>query len=174
MRTTFVRAVRGYALPALVLLAVSACSASATSQAPSSHSMSSPAAGSPAALPEGFPIGTWSTTITEADLRAGGLTQEGELTENAGVISMTMASDGTWSSVQESEVDLRWPVFQGTWTIVDADTFRQTTTFPPDFAGDVVDFTWNMEGEELRLHVDNPPDPVLPIITETHPWHSTN
>jgi hypothetical protein len=163
MRTTLGRTIRGVAATALVLATISACSATAASQAPSSPL---------ASVPDDVPIGSWTTTITEADLRAGGLTTEGDLAENAGVVTLTMASDGTWSTVQEADVDLRWPVFRGTWTVVDADTFRQTTTFPADFAGDEVDFTWRMEGGALRLAVDNPPDPVLPIIIETHPWQA--
>lgn len=158
MNATLGRTLRGLAATAAILTAIAACSAGAASPPPS------------VSVPDGFPIGVWTTTITEADLRAGGLTKEGEFAENAGVVTLTMASDGTWSTAQESEVDLRWPVFRGTWTVVDEDTFRQTTTFPADFAGDVVDFTWRSEGDALRIEVDTPPDPVLPIIFETHPW----
>ena len=43
-------------------------------------------------------------------------------------------------------------------------------TFPTDFAGDVVNFTWKIEDGSLILKVVNPPDHILPIIMESHPW----
>jgi hypothetical protein len=170
MNIPFGRTLLGLAGAALVLAAIVACSAGVAPTPLSSSSVSSPPAASPAALPDGFPLGSWTTTITEADLRAGGMTAEGEIAENAGVVTLTMAGDGTWSTVQEAAVDVRWPVFRGTWTVVDPDTFRQTTTFPADYAGDVVDFTWRIQDDALVLAVDDPPDPVLPIIIESHPW----
>jgi hypothetical protein len=51
-----------------------------------------------------------------------------------------------------------------------ANSFRQTTTFPADFAGDVVDFTWAIEDGALLIRVTDPPDPVLPIVMESHSW----
>ncbi len=125
---------------------------------------------SSAAIPEGFPIGSWTTTLTEADLRAGGITHEGELVENAGVFTMTLAADGTWTVAQETDAPIRWPVFRGTWTSTGPDSFNQRTEFPADFAGDMVDFTWRIEDGGLVLKVVNPPDHVLPVIMETHSW----
>lgn len=121
-------------------------------------------------LPAGFPIGSWTTTVTEADLRAGGITTTGDVGENAGVFTTTFAPDGTWTTAQQSSAPLRWPVFRGRWVAVGADTIRQTTTFPADFAGDVVDFTWRIEGDGLHMEVPDPPDPVLGVITGAHPW----
>jgi hypothetical protein len=65
---------------------------------------------------------------------------------------------------------VKWPVVRGTWTATGADTFSQTTDFPADFAGDVVDFTWRIDDGKLVLRVPEPPDPILPVIMETHPW----
>ena len=169
MNTLLGRTVRGLAAGAFAV-AIAGCSAGAASPQPSSPPAPSSPAGSAFAVPDGFPIGAWTTTITEADLRAGGLTTGGEIAENTGVVTLTMADDGTWSTVQEAAVDLRWPVFRGTWSVVDQDKFRQTTTITSDYAGDVVDFTWQVANGALVLKVDTPPDPVLPIIIETHPW----
>ena len=147
----------------------------ASSAAPGASS-AAPASQGPttAPIPEGFPIGSWTTTITESDLRAAGITGEGELSENAGEVTMVLSEDGTWSTTQVSDVPLRWPVFQGTWTATGSDGFQQTTTFPGDFAGDVVDFTWSVEDGALNLKVVNPPDPILPILMESHPWQRVN
>lgn len=145
-----------------------ACSGTATSPA---GQPSGPASVAPSVdLPTGFPLGSWTTTITEDDLRAGGLSGEGELAENAGKFTLVMSEDGTWNSWQVADVPLRWPVFRGTWSVTRPDGFQQVTTFPTDYAGDIVEFTWARDGDALRLHVVNTPDPILPVIMETHPW----
>lgn len=141
----------------------------ACSTAPASPSDAGGAPSSPA-VPAHFPIGAWTSTITEDDLRAGGVTGDGELGENAGLFTMTMADDGTWTTAQVADVALRWPVFRGTWTVTGPASFSQRTTFPTDFVGDLVDFTWKVENGSLILKVVNPPDHILPIIMETHPW----
>ena len=158
----------------VVAAVVSGCSSVGGSASPSPSDQHAPQASaeapSAAAVPSDFPIGSWSTTITEADLRARGVTSEGELAENAGTTTMTIAADGTWTTAQEASVPLRWPVFKGTWTATGPDSFNQVTTFPPDYAGDSVDFTWMIEDGSLILKVVNPPDHILPILVESHPW----
>jgi len=154
---------------------VAACSSApgAASTAPAPPTTAAPAASvaaTPGPLPSGFPLGSWSTVITAADLRAGGITGEGEIGENSGTFTMTMSPDGTWTASQVSETPLLRPVFKGTWTVNGPDGFTQVTTFPQDYAGDAVDFTWTIEGGSLLLKVVDPPDPILPIITESHPW----
>jgi len=158
---------------AFVAAIVAACSTTPGAISPTSGSSpadSVPSPSSTTGLPDGFPIGSWTTTLTRADLLAGGLTDEGALIENAGVFTTTFAADGTWTTTQDTEVTVKWPVFRGTWTATGADTFSQRTTFPGDFAGDVVDFKWEVEGGDLLLDVLNPPDPTMPIVVETHPW----
>jgi hypothetical protein len=50
--------------------------------------------------PAGFPLlGSWTTTITRDDLRAGGITEEGLLVENSGIFTWALEADGTWRSV---------------------------------------------------------------------------
>jgi hypothetical protein len=169
--TTHVR--RAVSALAMVAAIVAACSTTpgATSPTPASSPADSVPSGSSAAvLPDGFPIGSWTTTVTQADLLAGGITDEGELVENAGVFTTTLAADGTWTTTQDTDAAVKWPVFRGTWTAIDADTFSLLTAFPGDFAGDVVDFNWKVEGGDLLLEVVNPPDHTMPIVMETHPW----
>jgi hypothetical protein len=165
---------------ALLLAAIAlACSSGAATSAPlgSATSTESPA-GSAIELPAGFPIGTWTTTITAedllaidpADLAAIGMSEQDLVKENAGRFSTTFAADGTWSTLQESDQPVKWPVFRGTFTPVGADAFDQVTTFPPDFAGDVVRFNWRIDDGLLYLTVPEPLDPIMPIVTEAHPW----
>jgi hypothetical protein len=168
--TTHVRSTVGtLAMVAAIVAACSTRGAASPTSAPSPAD-SVPSGSSAAGLPEDFPFGSWTTTLTEADLRAGGITAEGELVENAGTFTMTLAEDGTWTITQDTDAAIRWPVFRGTLTATGADTFSQRTDFPADFAGDIVDLRWKVENGELHLEVLNPPDHVLPVVTETHPW----
>ena len=127
-------------------------------------------AGTAMELPADFPLGAWTSTITEADLEAAGITDPNILQENAGTFTNTFAADGTWSSVMDTTAAVKWPVFRGTFTPVGEGEMEQVTTFPPEYAGDVVRFTWRMDGDDLVLGVPDPPDPILPIVVESHPW----
>lgn len=169
--TTHVR--RTVGALAMVAAMVAACSttpaATSRTSAPSPAD-SVPSGSSASGVPDGFPIGSWTTTITKADLLAGGITDEGDLVENAGVFITTFGADGTWTTTQDTDAAVKWPVFRGTWTAIGADAFSQRTDFPGDFAGDVVDFKWKVEAGDLVLDVLNPPDHTMPIVVETHPW----
>jgi hypothetical protein len=178
---TTLRTHRTATAPAMLLIAVAiltACSAAAPGSTAAPASAAPAASGSAIALPDGFPIGTWTTTITEEDLAAVsdealasiGMNRDNLNSENTGVFTTTFAADGTWSTVQDTDQPVRWPVFRGTFTPVGDDAMDQVTTFPPDFAGDVVRFTWRTEAGQLRLAVPEPPDPVLGVVTEAHPW----
>jgi hypothetical protein len=162
--------IRSLAVVAVVISAVAlGCSVTPGAGSPSTAT-GSPAATSSSGVPAGFPLGSWTTTITETDLRAGGITGTGELSENAGTFTMTLAGDGTWTVTQDTDAPIRWPVFRGTYTMTGPTSFQQRTEFPPDFAGDLVDFEWRVDQGTLLLEVPNPPDHVLPIVMETHPW----
>ena len=158
---------RGIALGGLAAM-VMACTGGAGLSGPASTPTGQGA--SVGSLPEGFPLGSWTTTITEEDLRAAGMTDDGLIAENTGVFVTTYSGDGTWSTAQTTDVPIKWPLFQGTYTVAGDGLIDQTTTFPPEYAGDVVRFTWRIEDGALILGVPEPPDPVLPIMTETHPW----
>ena len=176
MMVHITRAARGLIVMSVAAV-LAACSASPATPG-SASPVPSAAVGSPVALPAGFPIGTWTTTITEEDLAAVsdealasiGMTRDNLVRENTGVFTTTFGADGTWSTLQATEPAPRWPVFRGTFVAAGADAFDQTTTFPPDFAGDVVRFTWRTEDGKLHLTVPDPPDPVLAVLTEAHPW----
>ena len=162
---------------AAALLVIAGCTSSgggrsAPAAAESAEPLPSTAADSSvgATIQNPFPIGTWTSTITEADLRAAGITGPGELTENAGTFTTSFLPDGTWTTVQKTPAAIRWPVFKGTWATNGPATIRETTTFPPDYAGDVVDVTWELDGDELHLAVPNPPDPIIGVLTAAHPW----
>ena len=121
-------------------------------------------------VPEGFPLGAWTVTITEKDLRDAGITEPGMLAVNTGVFTKTYGVDGTWTVAQETEAPIRWPVFRGTYLPIGSNEIEEVTQFPEDYQGDVVRFTWTREGANVRFTVVDPPDPILPILTESHPW----
>lgn len=162
----------GTVLAAVAIVAACSTPPGASPAVPANGAASGGASGAPstAVVPVGFPLGAWKATISEDDLRAGGVTKEGELGENTGEFTMTLDEDGTWTTAQVTDAPTRWPVFEGTWTATGPDGFSQLTTFPTDFAGDVVNFTWKIEDGSLILKVVNPPDHILPIIMESHPW----
>lgn len=166
---------------ALLLFAaaiLTACSSGAPASTAASSAAVAAASGSTIGLPAGFPVGTWSITITEEDLAAVsdeslariGMSRDNLHKENTGVFKTTFGPDGTWSTVQDTDRPVKWPVFRGTFTPIGEDAFDQVTTFPPDFAGDVVRFTWRIEAGQLHMAVADPPDPVLPVLIGAHPW----
>jgi hypothetical protein len=158
-------------------VALTACSSASPSAAPAAPTAAAPST-SAVALPAGFPVGSWTTTITAEDLEQVddaflsniGMTRDNLVAENSGTFTTTFASDGTWSTVQDTDRPLKWPVFRGSFKPIGEDAMEQVTTFPPDFAGDVVRFTWRLEDGELHLGVTDPPDPILPVVMEAHPW----
>jgi hypothetical protein len=157
---------------AAILVSAGILAACTGGTAPATDAPSGAPAGSVATieLPADFPLGAWTSTITEADLEAAGISDPNVLQENAGTFTTTFAADGTWSTVMDTTEPIRWPVFRGTFTPIADGEMEQITTFPPEYAGDVVRFTWRMDGDDLVLGVPEPPDPILPIVTETHPW----
>lgn len=155
-------------LGAIGLVAALALGCSAGPAASPSPASVAPSA-SAISLPAGFPLGTWTSTINEADLELAGLTG-GEVGENSGVFTLTLLADGTWSMAQDTDAPIRWPVFRGTFIPTGPNRMEQVTTFPPDYAGDVVSFDWALDDGNLLLEVVDPPDPILPIVIESHPW----
>ncbi len=149
------------------LVVVAACSAGSTG---SSSTSAGSSAGPAISLPPDFPLGTWVITITEADLRAGGITQPGLIAENVGTFTRTARADGTWTVVQSDPGGRIRPVFSGTFRPTGDHEYEETTLFPPDYAGEVIRFRWALEGDGLRVEVLDPPDEILPIQTEAHLW----
>ena len=151
-------------LATLVLLAAVAGCATPSSSTP-------PAATAPGAL-AGHPLlGAWTADVTKADLAAGGIADPGAQNENSGRFVWTFAADGTWTQVQQSldGAPVNNPVFRGTFT-VDGDQLVMITEFPEQYRDDGLHYTWAVEGDEVRFDLLDPPDPVLPLIVETHPW----
>jgi hypothetical protein len=159
---------RGRVVPvALVVLVLAAAMAGCATPGASRPTGATP----PAAL-AGHPlIGTWSTDVTRADLAAGGVTDPGVQNENSGRFLWTIAADGTWTQVQQSldGSPVNNPVFRGTF-VVDGDQLIMTTEFPEAYRDSGLHYTWAIEGDEVRFDLLDPPDPVLPLVIETHPW----
>lgn len=149
----------------LLALTLAACNAASLGPSPGAASSSTPAG------PEiEVPTGAWTTTITEADARAAGLTGAGEIAENTGVFTTTFASDGTWTTSQVTSAPIRWPVFRGTYRATAPGMLELVTTFPPDYAGDVFTVAWTRDADGLHFALRTPDDPLLRMNLETHPW----
>lgn len=116
------------------------------------------------------PVGSWSMTMSAADLEAAGFTEAGLIGENTGTFTFTVAPDGTWTMAQSTPVPVRWPVFRGTYAVTGTGTFEMTTEFPADYAGDVVTVDWSLDDGNLRLRLIAPEDPLLRLQLEAHPW----
>lgn len=128
--------------------------------------------GTPPAGLAGHPLlGTWTTDVTRADLAAGGISDPGAQNENSGRFLWTFAADGTWTQVQQSldGAPVNNPVFRGTF-VIDGDQLIATTEFPEAYRDSGLHYTWSIDGDEVRFDLLDPPDPVLPLIVETHPW----
>lgn len=158
------------ALAVLAALALAGCAGSTTPTP----------AGSPTAsyepAPADFPLlGAWTTTITREELQAAGMTDPGGLNENSGVFTWAFEADGTWRQVQLSldGSPVVNPAFGGHYTVEDQ-VIEAVTDFPVAYAGDVVHFAFDVDGDAVTFEVLDPPDDILPIITETHPWTRTS
>ena len=127
-------------------------------------------AGAGAATGDEAPIGSWTYTLTEEDLRAAGFTETGLIAENVGTSTFTVESDGTWTMVQTTTQPVRSPVFRGTYAVTAPNTLEMRTTFPGDYAGEIVTVEWSRVDDGLRLRVVSPPDPLLKVQFETHTW----
>jgi hypothetical protein len=135
-----------------------------------SGSSTAPTAAS--AVPADFPLlGSWTVDITKDDLEAGGISDPLVRNENSGRFTWTFSSDGTWTEVQESldGSPVVNPIFRGTFRVNGA-TMTATTTFPDAYKDTGLHYTWTVAGDEARLDLLDPPDPILPLIVETHPW----
>ena len=153
----------------LVVLGLAALGCATPGASPSTASVG----GTPPASLAGHPLlGAWTVEVTKADLAAAGVSDPGAQGENSGRFTWTFAPDGTWTSVQESldGSPVINPIFRGTF-VVDDSTLIATTTFPAQYADAGLHYAWAVEGDELRLDLTDPPDAVLPVIVETHPWH---
>ena len=121
-------------------------------------------------LPADFPVGAWTMTVTPDDLRAAGLTEQGAILENSGTFVLTFDPGGRWTVVQQAGDPSRWPVFRGRLAPTGERAFDATTEFPPEYAGEVVAHTWQLDGDELTIRVPESDDPVLKVNWEAHPW----
>jgi hypothetical protein len=162
---------------ALLLATTVALSACAGGGGPSStpgraSASASSATASGGGIPVGFPLlGSWTTSITKDDLAAAGVTDPLARNENSGRFTWAFAPDGTWSQVQESldGSPVNSPVFRGTYTADDG-SLVATTTFPEQYRDEGLHYEFVLEGDTVRFDVLDPPDALLPIIVETHPW----
>jgi len=127
----------------------------------------------PAPPPPAFPVGSYTTTITPDDLRAGGVTEEDLLTENSGMFVLTYEPNGRWTMVQTSldGSPIHDPVFRGRY-LVNGDRIRHDVEFPARFVaeGAYDEVTWRLEGDSLHLELVAAGDEIVRVIYAAHPW----
>lgn len=120
----------------------------------------------------GHPLhGTWLTSITKSDLAAAGVTDPGLQTENSGQFRWTFSPDGTWTQVQQSidGAPLNSPVFRGSFTVA-GEALVMTTEFPEQYRDAGLHYTWAIDAGALSMDLLDPPDAMLPVVVESHPW----
>lgn len=141
----------------------------AQSGATRTSTVGSPVATAGSALGD-VPSGTWTMTLTEEDLRAAGFTEPGALAENTGTFTLTMTPDGGWTMAQIAAQPVKWPVFRGTFAVTGEDTIAMRTTFPPDYAGDVISVKLTESPDGVGMKLLSPDDPLLRVQLESHVW----
>jgi hypothetical protein len=161
-----------FGLIGLVAVAIGCATPSSSGSGPSAPAVNSPAGTqlSSAVTEAEAPIGSWTMTLTAADLTAADFTDPGFVAENTGTFTTTFGADGKWTTAQTTTHPVRWPVFQGTYIVTGPGALEMKTEFPSDYAGDVVAITWTREAEGIRFKLVSPDDPVLRLNLETHPW----
>ena len=157
-------------------VAVTACLAACTGSGPQPSpalTRLAPSVMPRATPPPDFPVGSYTTTITPDDLRAGGITEEGLLTENSGMFILTYDPDGSWTMVQTSPdgSPINNPVFRGRY-LVTGDRIRHDVEFPASYAAEGAhdEVTWRLEGNSLHLELAAAGDEIIRAIYGAHPW----
>jgi hypothetical protein len=166
-RTSMGSRIRTWLLPVLApIVAVAACGPlMSVGSTPNDTDGSIPVAAAPV-------VGTWVTEVVADDLRAAGVTDPGLIDENSGRFTWTLANDGTWEQVQEPLGGGRVtnPVWRGTWAVED-DVLVQTVSFPPQYAGDLVQLRFVAGDDALQFTTLTPrDDPILIVVNDGHPW----
>lgn len=147
-------------------LALAACTGGPSATPGGAASIPAGSAGAGAPL-----VGGWVTSVTKDDFEAAGLTDPGLQNENSGKFTWTFAADGTWTLIQESldGSPINSPVFRGTYT-VDGESLVAITEFPAEYADSGLHYTFTLDGASVQFDLLDPPDAILPVIVETHPW----
>jgi hypothetical protein len=115
--------------------------------------------------------GTYRVTITDADLRAHGVTNQGAIRENHGIFTLTLRN-GSWRLRQRTNN----PVHQlppAPYTIKgDLVTFVFRVPGAPDGAPPPFTFHWMIAHGKLRFALIAGKDPykIVPTLFTAHPW----
>ena len=114
------------------------------------------------AAPPKVPLGVFRTTITDADLRAGGVT---DLSENHGTYTLKLLGKGRWTFHQVARNYLQEPDHTGTYAV------RATgTTFTDTGFGVAFTARLSYDGKHLRFKILKADIPELRVIFGAHPW----
>jgi len=114
------------------------------------------------AVPPKVPIGVFKTTITDADLKAGGVT---DISENHGTYTLKLLRKGRWTMHQVARNSLQEPDHAGTYVA------RKTGVTFTDTGFDVA-FTARLsfDGKHLRFSILKADIPELRVIFGANRW----
>jgi len=108
------------------------------------------------------PTGVFRTKITDADLRAGGVS---DLTENHGTYTMKLLPKGRWTLHQVAPNHLQAPDHVGTYTATKNGVRFVDTGFDVSFTARLT-----LAGKHLRFKIVKADIPELRVIWGAHPW----
>ena len=114
------------------------------------------------ASPPNVPIGVFKTTITDTDLRAGGVT---DISENHGTYTLKLLRKGRWTLHQVARNSLQSPDHAGTYTVGKTGVTFTDTGFGVAFTARL-----SFDGKHLRFRILKADIPELRVIFGAHPW----
>jgi hypothetical protein len=119
------------------------------------------AASAGAAAPK-VPTGVFRTKITDADLKAGGVS---DLAENHGTYTIKLLPKGRWTLHQTAPNPLQAPDHTGTYTVTKHGVRFTDTGFDVSFTARL-----SLQGRRLRFTILKADIPELRVIWGAHPW----
>jgi len=108
------------------------------------------------------PTGVFRTTITDADLKAGGVS---DLAENHGTYTLKLLPKGRWTLHQVAPNPLSAPNHAGTYAVKKNGVRFDDPGFAVGFVARL-----SFDGRHLRFKIVSADIPELRVIFGAHPW----
>ncbi len=114
--------------------------------------------------------GTYRVTISDADLRANGVTDPGAIRENHGIFTWFL-HDGSWRLHQRTSNPVNPPGPPAPYTVKgDRITFVFAAPGAPPGAPPPLTMRWKLASRELHFTVIRGGDPIVRTLFTAHPW----
>ncbi len=108
------------------------------------------------------PSGVFRTTITDADLKAGGVS---DLAENHGTYTLKLLPKRRWTIHQTAPNALQNPDHTGTYAVTKDGIHFEDTGFGVGFTARL-----SFDGKHLKFKIAKADIPELRVIFGAHPW----